>query len=149
MILLLLLIFQKQYLNDQEIERIREAQEIDKRTAVFLRIAERRLDALFGVRSDSRSKEDYGEYPTGSPAELLISYVSVYEELMNNLDDAYERRKGQLLDKAMDMLLKSCNQQKRRLESFRPKTQAEQTSLKKALETLDTVIEGAKAYSSQ
>src|SRR5438477_12809959 len=39
------------YLNEQEAERVRDAQEIDKRTEVFLHIADGRLNALRGSPS--------------------------------------------------------------------------------------------------
>ncbi|MFQ3581151.1 hypothetical protein J8C06_08445 [Chloracidobacterium validum] len=79
-------------LNEQEIERIREAQEIDRRTDVFLRLASRRLDALEGRPDQPPKREAWGDPPTGSPRQLLTAYASLLEELADKLDAVAETK---------------------------------------------------------
>ncbi len=149
---------QKDHLNEQEADRVREAQEIDKRTEVFLRIANRRLDALLGVeterlprkakKSEDDPSQDYGPEPTGSRQELLVDYIKILEELMDKIDDAFERRKRPELDKAIQILAEGCRKQKARLEllSHRLEGELEQRLLEKALETIKTAEAGVVSY---
>lgn len=77
-------------LNEQEIERVREAQAIDRRTEVFLKLATRRLDALEGRPDQLRKREEWGDPPGGTPRQLLEAYVRILEELADKLDAAAE-----------------------------------------------------------
>ncbi|MEM4251811.1 MAG: hypothetical protein QW828_08260 [Candidatus Bathyarchaeia archaeon] len=144
--------FQTDYLNEQEIDRVREAQDIDKRTEVFLRIADRRLDALLGVKTEPHKKkregEDYGPEPTGSREQLLLEYIRIFEEMMDKIDDAFERRKSPALDKAMKILAEGCRKQRARLEvlSARIDDETERRLLEKALDTIKTAEGGVEAY---
>ncbi len=80
-------------LNEREIERIREAQEIDRRAEVFLKLATRRLDALEG-RPDQpqRKREDWGDPPSGTPRQLLLAYARILEELADKIDAVAEAK---------------------------------------------------------
>lgn len=79
-------------LNEQEIERIREAQEIDRRAEVFLKLAGRRLDALEGRTDQFPKREQWGEPPSGSPQQLLTAYTRILEELADKLDAVAETK---------------------------------------------------------
>jgi hypothetical protein len=160
------------YLNDAEIERVREAQAIDQRTKVFLHIAERRLNVLLGVsapaadsdnsgkkdKKDKKDKEnkenpgDYGPEPSGSTVELLQNYTSVMSELFDKLDDANEKNKGNPnLTKAMEKLGDACQAHLQKLNQLRAKIKspAEQTALEKAMEIAKMAIDGARGFKSQ
>jgi hypothetical protein len=168
--------FAADYLNEQEVERVREAQEIDKRAEVFLRIADRRLNVLLGVPAiatapaaqkekkekekkkdkdkdkDKESKNDYGPEPTGTLSELLDSYSKVMSELLDKLDDAYEKKKDDpLLGKAMSKLLDNGENHLKRLDQLRPKvrSEAEETALEKAMEIAKMAIDGAREFKTQ
>ncbi len=80
----------EEVLNEQEIERIREAQAIDRRAEVFLKLAARRLDALEGLPDQQRKREDWGDPPRGVPRQLLDAYTRILEELADKLDAAAE-----------------------------------------------------------
>ncbi|MBX7219658.1 MAG: hypothetical protein K1Y36_06915 [Blastocatellia bacterium] len=126
-------------LNEQEVERVREAQEIDLRTQVFLKIADRRLTAIEQVgqpqtepttppvsakeaekerKKKSKEEEQWGPPPTGTRLQLLIQYVRVLDELEDKLDDVFER------NPAEPRLLKAC-------ENLKTGTEANLTRLKK------------------
>lgn len=77
-------------LNEQEIKRVREAQAIDRRTEVFLKLATRRLDALEGRPDQLRKREEWGDPPGGTPRQLLEAYARILEELADKLDAAAE-----------------------------------------------------------
>jgi hypothetical protein len=156
------------YLNEQEVERVREAQEIDKRTAVFVHIAERRLNALLGApapvattkdKKDKKEKKDkdkenneYGPEPTGNTVELLESYSRVMAELLDKLDDSYDRKKSDpALPKAMEKLLSASQTHITRLEQMRTKIRsaAEETALEKAMEIAKMANDGARGFKMQ
>ncbi|MEW6732390.1 MAG: hypothetical protein AB1489_13765 [Acidobacteriota bacterium] len=149
------------YLNEQEIERVREAQAIDKRTEVFLRIAERRLNALLGNPSappkdkkekKKESNDDYGPEPTGTPTELLQNYTSVMTELLDKLDDTYTRKKNDpTLPKAIDKLREATQQHLARLSQLRSKinSRSEETALEKAMEIAKMANDGARSFDTQ
>lgn len=160
------------YLNEQEIDRVREAQEIDKRVAVFLRIAERRLNAILGAsasqtttaqkdkkdkKKDKKSEDkdesnDYGPEPTGSTEELLRNYTSVMNELLDKIDDVYEKKKADpKLPSAIDKLYDVGQSHMKRLDQIRSKidSNSEQTELEKALETVKMAVDGAREFKSK
>ena len=110
------------YLNEQEVDRVREAQEIELRTRVFLFIAERRLKVLTGeLKQQSKKDEElWGPLPTGAPAFLLEGYGRSISELMDKLDDAHERDpKAEGLKKALKRLLDGTDQHLKSLATLR------------------------------
>ncbi len=163
-----------EHLNEQEIARVRDAQAIDKRTAVFIRIAERRLNVLTGasepsaktpVKKDKKQEkqekqeklenpdiDDYGPAPTGTLTELLQNYTGVMAELLDKLDDTYEKKKKDPnLAKAMEKLLDAGQSHLARLEQLRPKltSSGEETVLEKAMEIVKMAIDGARGFKTQ
>ena len=61
----------RDHLTPQEIDLVKEAQELDKRTEVFVKAADRRLLVLTGATAGSEKQlekhsEKWGELPTGS-----------------------------------------------------------------------------------
>ncbi|MGQ9896996.1 MAG: hypothetical protein ACUVR8_05510 [Acidobacteriota bacterium] len=90
-------------LNQQEIERIREAQDIDRRADVFLKLAGRRLNAIEGRPDQLTKREQWGEPPSGSPQQLLTDYTRILEELADKLDAVAETEgeKNPRLQKAL------------------------------------------------
>jgi hypothetical protein len=160
----------KDYLNEQEVDRVREAQEIDKRTMVFLKIATRRLDAILGVKTvevpqpakkkDKKEKkkekeeeeelsQDYGPDPVGSTSQLLVGYTTAIVEMMDKIDDAYEKRKDDpKLSKALEKVREGGKEQLGRLEQVRAKLKSdeEQRLLEKAIETVKMAVLGASEF---
>ncbi len=150
-----------EYLNEQEIERVREAQLIDQRTTVFLRLAERRLNVLLGISPPSKEKkekkkdkdkensDDYGPEPTGTRTELLQNYAKVMSELMDKLEDAYEKqKKDPQLPKAIDKLLAGAEKHITLLTQLQSKigSETEENALEKALEIAKMAVDGARSF---
>jgi hypothetical protein len=78
-----------EFLTDQEIKRIQEAQEIDKRVKIYMEAAEFRLktaqERLSGVESVEGDPLEFF-----SPEEMLDGYYRILKSVMLNLDDAYQ-----------------------------------------------------------
>jgi hypothetical protein len=101
--------FQREHLTEQEIDKVKEAQELDKRIDVFIKAAERRLIALGAATADAKqSKKDaesWGELPTGSRAELISDIAKIFDEAITNIDDVSARDENNpLIPKALRKL---------------------------------------------
>jgi hypothetical protein len=175
----------KDHLNRLEVLRVQEAQEIDQRTKVFLRIAERRLQVILGLPVDdttnddeekdkkdknskdrdknkskdkdkkgAKEKEDtdinnYGPPPQGSNADLLVNYQQVISEMMDKLDDSFEKSKtNAALKKAIDKLGSTGKKQLELLAKFRPATDDEDQALRQAKEILQMALAGVKDFNT-
>lgn len=138
-------------LNAQEGDRIREAQEIDWRVEVFLKIADRRLDALAGLtpKLSKKDEENWGPAPTGTTEQLLRAYVKIIDELENKIDDAYERSpKSPRMKKAMEKLLKGAEANLARLQQLGQTVSGRdaQSALESAYEITRHLKEGANEF---
>jgi hypothetical protein len=80
----------RDFLTDEEIKKIQEAQEIDRRVKIYMEAAEFRLrtaqERLSGVES---VEGDPLEFFT--PEEMLDDYYRILKSVMLNLDDAYQK----------------------------------------------------------
>jgi len=111
----------KEYFTEDELDLIREAQELGMRDQTYFKLAERRLIFL-GIMEkskeqiekerkdkDKRAKEqkksvdtrasadkapieDTSYLDTFTPAELLRGYIQALDEVTTNIDDAYSRK---------------------------------------------------------
>jgi hypothetical protein len=107
----------RDHLTEQEVELVREAQQLDKRTEVFIRAAERRLQAIGGpataaANSKQAQKEmdKWGALPKGTRAELLGDFAKILDEAINNIDDVAARdAKNPLVPKALRKLAAAVN----------------------------------------
>ncbi|MCS7078536.1 MAG: hypothetical protein NZ585_00595 [Chloracidobacterium sp.] len=130
--------------NEQEIERIREAQEIDRRTEVFLKLATRRLNALEGRPDQLHKREEWGEPPSGTPRQLLDAYTRILDELADKLDAAAETKgeKDPKLRKALARLRHEMESHIVRLERLAV-TDDELAVYRAALQTARMLLDGA------
>jgi hypothetical protein len=131
-------------LNEQEIERIREAQEIDQRTEVFLKLAGRRLTALEGRPDPLTKREQWGEPPNGSPQQLLAAYTRILEELADKLDAVAETKgeKDPKLRKALARVRHDMESHLTRLERLSPGDD-ERPAHRAALQMARLLLDGA------
>ncbi len=131
-------------LNEQEIERIREAQEIDQRTEVFLKLAGRRLTALEGRPDQLTKREQWGEPPNGSPQQLLAAYTRILEELADKLDAVAETKgeKDPKLRKALARVRHDMESHLTRLERLSPGDD-ERPAHRAALQIARLLLDGA------
>ncbi len=166
----------RDHLNLQEADLVREAQEIDRRTEVFLKIADRRLKALEVLADPSKAEaplptdpkkakkeqekraeeaEKWGPPPTGTRTELLANYQHVIEELEDKLDDAFDRDpKNALLNKAVGLLKNGLEAQMNRLLLLRKSygdtlTRDEDRAMTTAYAIAQEALNGARTYLEQ
>jgi hypothetical protein len=141
----------RDHLTEQEQDLVREAQALDKRTAVFIRAIERRLIVLTdpGAASSKqvqKETEKWGELPKGTRAELLSDIAKILEEAITNIDDVSERdEKNPLLPKSLRLLSAAVTRFIPQLTPMRDqaKEEAERESLEQALDSAQSVIEAA------
>ena len=141
---------QREHLTPEEIELVRDNQELDKRTSVFIKAAERRLLVANNPQSaaaklSAKDLEKWGELK-GTRAELLSDLARILDEAITNIDDAAQHNeKSSLVPKSLRMLADACNRFAPQLASMRDAAQddAEREWIEKAVENAQEVIEAA------
>jgi hypothetical protein len=162
----------KEYFTEDELDLIRDAQELNMRVPTYLKLAERRLIFL-GIMEksqqeiekerkakekrakqekkgplDSRANadkapiDDTSYLEDFSPAELLRGYIQALDEIMTNIDDAYNR-KMDVRDSVED-LVKFTRDTIPLLEKFKPKNQSERAALQDAVDKANQASSDAK-----
>ncbi len=96
-------------LSEIESELVRDAQEIDRRSEVFVKAVDRRFLVLNNDTSQSKKVEKdsakWGELPKGTRAQLLLDIEKILEEAIDNIDNlAAHDTKSELLPKAVRIL---------------------------------------------
>jgi hypothetical protein len=148
------------YMTEQENEDVREAQEIDSRIKVFMKIAGHRLALLTNSADDEPGKKpsrkltkqpeqqekDEIALSKLSHAALLRHYSRAIQETMDKLDDAHERNpKSSALTKALVTLRDSTDKQLSILRSLQPtaKDPQEADALRQAIKDAEEANKGA------
>lgn len=138
----------RDHLTEQEIDLVREAQEIDLRIQVFVKAADRRLLVLIDPNAVQKKKEEevWGPLPKGTRLELLGDYKRILEEAEEKLDDAYERgARNEKIPKALAKFKEGVTKQIAQLRAFASQLSdpKEQRALAEAVEEAETVTKGA------
>jgi hypothetical protein len=144
------------YLNEEEDDQVRKAQKPDDRAKVFMKIADRRLAAITGVKVDPTDKKaqkkaeeeerEWGPLPKLSRADLLGHYARAIEELIAKLEDAHERNpKSSDLPRALVVIKDATERQLQILRALSPETkdEAEARALATAIEQAEMANQGA------
>jgi hypothetical protein len=143
----------RDHLTEQEVELVRDAQELDKRTDVFIRAAERRLQAINDPAGAAASKqfqkemEKWGPLPKGTRAELLTDFAKILDEAINNIDDVAARdAKNPLVPKALRRLAAAVNDFLPQINALRAQARdgEELSALEDALDNMQQITEAAK-----
>jgi hypothetical protein len=141
---------QREHLTDEEIVLVQENQEIDKRTAVFIKAAERRLLAVTNpeeaAKQSAKDKEQWGEVK-GTRAQLFYDISKVLDEAVTNVDDAALHNPGNpRLRKSLFMLAEAVARMRPQLDALRAKAQdqAEADNLDRAVETAKEIADAAR-----
>ncbi len=164
-----------EYFTDAEIERIRDAQNIERRIPVFLEIAGVRLVRL-GIMEGDAEVADSGEEGNGltrtiirlldpeaaneldelarqqdefsndlsvfTQADLLRGYFQALDEAMDNIDDAYERGRGNVR-RPLEELLEFTQDTIPILREFSPRNRDQEIALEDAIEIAELARDGA------
>jgi hypothetical protein len=138
----------RDHLNEQEIELIRDFQEIDKRIEIFVKAAERRLLVLANPNATQKKKEEeiWGPLPTGTKLELLTDYKRILEEAEEKLDDWYNRGgKDNLLPKALNKFKEAATRHIPQLRALASQLtdRREQRALAEAIEEAESVTKAS------
>ena len=146
---------QREHLTPQEIERVRDAQALDRRVEVFIRAAQRRVAALTNPQAPAtqsrRDIEQWGELPARTRAQLLSDLVQIFEEVITNVDDVSARTpQSNLLPRAVRKLAEAANTMLPQLLSLRERTtdQAERDALEHLIESLQEIVEAGRRTAS-
>jgi len=162
----------KEYFTEDELDLIRDAQDLNMRVPTYLKLAERRLIFL-GIMEksqqqidkerkekekrtkeqkkgglDSRANADKAPLDDTSyledftPAELLRGYIQALDEIMTNIDDAYSRRLD--VRDSVEDLAKFTRDTIPLLEKFKPKNQGERSALQDAVDKANEAASEAK-----
>jgi len=151
----------KEYFTEDEIDMIRDAQELSVRVPTYFKLAERRLIFL-GLMEKSpqqiekerkekekREKEqkktvdtratankapveDTSYLDNFTPAELLRGYIEALEEVTVTIDDTYSRKLD--VRDSLEDLAKFVRDTQPLLEKFKPKNESERLALEDAIE---------------
>jgi hypothetical protein len=140
----------REHLTPEEIELVRDNQELDARTNVFIKAAERRLLAVTNpaesAKNAPKEKEKWGEVQ-GTRAQLFYDISKILDEAVVNVDDVAEHNpESPLLRKSLYMLAQAAGRILPELARLRGGVteEAEADQLDRALETAKEIAEAAK-----
>jgi hypothetical protein len=140
----------REHLTPEEIELVRDNQELDARTGVFIKAAERRLlavtDPAGSAKNAPKEKEKWGEVK-GTRAQLFYDISKILDEAVVNVDDVAGRApQSPLLRKSLYMLSEASARMLPALTKLRQDVQseAEADQLDRALETAREITDAAK-----
>ena len=151
----------KEYFTEDELDLIRDAQELSARVPVYFKLAERRL-VFLGIMEKSaqqiekerkekekREKEQKKSLDTRAtankapvddtayldnftPAELLRGYAEALDEVTTNIDDAYSQKRD--VRDSLEDLAKFIKDTLPLLEKYRPKNDSARAALQEAID---------------
>ena len=133
-------------LTPQEVEMVRDAQQLDARTTLFVKIAERRLAAVTGA-PQRQSNVSWGELPKGTRADYLADLATILDEAIENVDDTATRNPDSpQLGKSVRKLAEAAARFLAQLTPLRESIEdgPERESLERAIDNLQQVAEAAK-----
>jgi hypothetical protein len=141
----------RDYLTPLEEERVKEAQILDKRIDVFIRVAERRMLALTdpGAASSKqvqKEMEKWGELPKGTRVELIMDIANVFDAAIINIDDvALRDEHNRLLPKALRKLAEAATRFQSQFISMREqiKESHERAAVEQVLENIQEILGAA------
>jgi hypothetical protein len=119
---------QRDHLTDAETDLVRYWQEIDKRTEVFIKAADRRFAIINGatpapIKKADKEEPDWGDTPKGTRAQLLGDIAGILDEAITNIDNSATRDpKNPLLTRALRKLTNAANGYVNQLNSLKTKT---------------------------
>ena len=142
---------QRDHLTEQEVDLVKEAQALDKRTDVFIKAAERRMmvitnSAGANAKQLKKDSERWGELPTGSRAELVSDIAKILDEAITNIDDVSTRdERNPLIAKSLRKLAQTVNAMMVQLKPLaaEAKSEAEIASFELLNEDAQSIVEAA------
>ena len=92
----------RDYLTDEEIEMVRDAQQMDERISVLVHAVDRRM-AVIGIATAPagkvvREKDTWGPTPSGSRIELLSDIKRIIQKAIDDIDNLAARPDSGFID---------------------------------------------------
>jgi hypothetical protein len=118
---------QRDHLTDAETDLVRYYQEIDKRTDVFIKAADRRFAIINGTaqpapKKSDKEEPDWGDAPKGTHAQLLGDIAGILDEAISNIDNVSGRDpKNPLVSRALRKLTNAANGYVQQLNALKTK----------------------------
>jgi hypothetical protein len=141
----------REHLTEQETDMVRDTQELDRRIALFVKIAERRVvavtDAAGAQTPSAKDLEKWGELPKGTRAQLFNDLARILDEAINNIDDVAVRApNSSLIPKAVKHLAAASARFLPQLMTLRETAsgEGEREALEQALDNLRQVLDASK-----
>ena len=122
----------REHLTAEEIELVRDVQEVDLRMNIFIKAIERRMWVLKGVdqldgdqqKRVKKDREKWGELPAGSNSELFSDIEGILNEAIDKFEDVFEREpESELLPFALYTLSDYSKQLIPRLQALAENTE--------------------------
>ncbi len=89
----------RDYFTDEEIELIRDSQQIDKRMEVLAKIIDRRFAVLnIDVGGGKPAGKDWGELPKGTRIELFSDIRNILQKAIDDIDNLAARPDSMVID---------------------------------------------------
>jgi len=133
---------------------VRDTQELDRRSELFIKIAERRLVVITNPAAaaatptlSAKENEKWGELPKGTRAQHLNDLARIFDEAIVNVDDVAARTPGSgLLPKAVRKLAEASARFLAQLTPLRTSATAdgEREALEQTIDNLQQIIDAAK-----
>ena len=142
---------QRDNLTYEEIEMIRDIQELDGRMEIYVKAVDRRLMVLNNATA-TRTKEiekdsdKWGELPKGTKAELLSDIRKILDETIDKIDDVSDRdAKNDLIPYSLHVLADGAKRFVPELEKLKQMTTEprEIGLINNALDSCNEIIEAA------
>jgi hypothetical protein len=142
----------RDHLTPLEVDRVKEAQILDKRIDVFIKAIDRRLMVLTSTQTANakqlkKDSELWGELPAGSRADLIGDIARILDEAITNIDDVSSRdERNPLIPKALRKLATAVNNIMTQITPFKNQanSEAEVASLELLNEDAQQILEAAK-----
>ena len=138
----------REHLTAKEADMVRDTQELDKRIAILIKAAERRLLAVTdpsATKATPKDVETWGELK-GTRADFLYDLSRILDEAITNIDDVSTRdERNPLVPKAIRKLAEASTRILAGLAPLRDKVEAgvERLSYEDAVENAEAVVEAA------
>ncbi len=138
-------------LTETEANLVRDTQELDKRTEIFVKFIDRRLLVINNPTAVEPKKdaEKFGALPKGTRAELLSDIARILDEAMTKIDDVANRdEKNPLIPKALKIFAAACSRFLPEFNSLREKaTDAKEIgALGQAIENAEAVVDANQNF---
>src|ERR1700682_3786204 len=141
----------RDHLTPKEIDLVKDAQELDKRSDVCIKAADRRLLVIKGLNAGSakelkKDAELWGDLPSGTRSELVGDIAKILDEAITNIDDVSLRdEKNPALPRALRKLAAAASRIMEQLKPLQGSAvdAAELSNFDQLLDNAETIVQAA------